>query len=179
MKKFWIIGAAAVLTISLSACGVGDVGGVSSNSPAPSSAPSAAASSSPALQVTQDSVDDSLAGLQKYLVGNASVTGTPTTMRADMIGAKSGVRYQYGFSGGKNNVTLELYEYDTSALNDTAKKILSDVKSSGKFTLMTNQVNGMLSDSGKYLMIYKNTANDDANKAYGAQVRKLFTEFKN
>ena len=27
-------------------------------------------------------------------------------------------------------------------------------------------------------MVYKNTSTDDANKAYDAQVKKLFTDFK-
>jgi hypothetical protein len=75
-------------------------------------------------------------------------------------------------------VTLELYEFDTKNLNDTAKKVISDVKSTGKFTVIGQQVNAVLSNSGKYLMIYNNSLTDDANKAYGEKIKKLFTEFK-
>lgn len=174
MKKILIIMMAAAMTVLFSACGV-DVGGTSSQASASSSKAAAASS---AVIVSQDSVEDSLSGLQKYLVASASVTGTPENMRADMIGAKSGVRYKYGYGGGKDNVMLELYEFDPSNLNTTAQKILSDVKTGGSFTLMDSKVNGVLSDSGKYLMIYKNASNDEKNKAYSDQIKKLFTEFK-
>ena len=136
MKKIWIVSMAAVLAVLLSACGAGDVGGVSSVPSSGTASQTAAQSSS---KVSEDSVEDSLSGLQKYLVGNASVTGTPDAMRADFIGAKSGVRYKYGYNGGKDNVTLELYEFDLSGLNDTAKKVVSEVKSSGQFTLWSRR----------------------------------------
>lgn len=178
MKKFWIITAAAALAVELTACGAGSVSDVSSTLAKTSS--SQAASSQPAssaIQVKESSVPDSLEGLQKYLVGNASVSGTAETMRSDMIGAKSGVRYKYGHNG-KDNVTLELYEYDPQNLNETAEKVLADVKATGKFTVIGQTVDAVLSQNGKYLMVYKNTASDDDNKAYGEQVKKLFTEFK-
>ncbi len=170
MKKLWIISVAAVLAVSLTGCGV-DL-----SQPVASSGTSSQAASS-AAQTSDTSVPDSLAGLQKYLEANASVTGTPETMRSDLIGAKSGVRYQYGH-GGNNNVTLELYEFDTGSLNETAQKVIADVKATGKFTVIGQQVEGVLSRNGKYLMVYKNSATDDANKAYGTQVKKLVTDFK-
>lgn len=176
MKKIWIISIAAVLAMSLSACGAGDVGSSSSRS-ASSETSSQTAASSSAPKVEASSVSDDLSGLQKYLVANASITGSPEDMRKDMIGAKSGVRYKYGYSG-KDNVMLELYEYDPSNLNATAQKVISDVKTSGQFTLMDQKIGAVLSDSGKYLMIYKNTATDSANQSYTAQIKKLFTSFK-
>lgn len=182
MKKIWIISIAAVLAITLSACGAGDVSTASSGSASGSASSQAASSqaapSSTAPKVDASSVDDTLAGLQKYLVGNASVTGTPEDMRSDIIGAAKGVRYKYGYGGGKDNVTLELYEFDSSKLSSTAQKVISDVKSSGQFTLMDQKVDGVLSDSGKYLMIYKNSATDETNKAYANQIKQLVKEFK-
>lgn len=179
MKKIWILIAAAAVTVTLTACGTGDI---SSSSKATSSkaASSQAASSQAASsqqKVQESSVSDDLGGLQAYLVGNAEVTGTPATMRGDMIGAKSGVRYLYGHSGN-NNITLELYEFDTANPSEKAQKTIADAKASGKIDVLGQSVDGVLSKSGKYLMIYKNTASDDTQKAYDAQVKKLFTEFK-
>lgn len=176
MKRFWMIFLAAAVLLSLSACGVGDVGGASSQSA--SSAASSQAPSALSQKVKEDSVPDSLSGLQKYLQGNASVTGTAEKMRADIIGAVSGVRYQYSYGGGKNNVTLELYEYDPSKLNAAAQKVLSQVRANGGFTLLGQKIGAVLSDNGKYLMIYKNSATDSGNKAYTDQIAKLFRGFK-
>ena len=175
MKKAGILCAALAIGLLFSACGVGDVGGAESESTSSSQTASSGAETSSALSA--DSVSDDLSGLQEYLVANAGFTGTPEEMQAQIIGAKDGVRYEFGHDG-KNNVTVELYEYDPDALGDTAQKILSDVKSSGKFTLMEQELSAELSDSGKYLMIYKNTATDDGNKTYDEQVKTLFRGFK-
>lgn len=178
MKKYWMIPVAAALAVTFTACGAGSVSDVSSAlSKTASSQTASSETASSAIQVQQSSVPDTLAGLQKYLAGNAGVSGTAETMRSDMIGAKAGVRYKYDHNG-KNNVTLELYEFDPNSLNAAAQKVLSDVKSTGKFTVIGQQVDGVLSQNGKYLMIYKNTASDDANKAYDKQLKDLFTEFK-
>lgn len=174
MKKIWILAAAAALLMTATACGAGDVGGVSSQSP---SASSETAASSSAPTVSQDSVEDNLQGLQKYMTGNGAVSGDPTEMRADVIGAKSGVRYQFSFNG-KNNVTAEFYEYDPDSLNDTAKQVMDSVKSNGKFSLMGQQVSAVLSDSGKYLMIYQDSVAKDENKANTDKVMQLFKGFK-
>lgn len=174
MKKIWVLCVALAAAAMLSACGVGNVGGA-----APGSASSGQASSAPAVSsaLSADSVGDDLAGLQKYLSSNAGFSGTPEKMEATIIGAKSGVRYVFGHDG-KNNVSAELYEYDVKSLNETAQKILTAVKADGKFTLMGQQVEASLSDSGKYLMIYKNSAADDTNKAYNEKVLDLFRKFK-
>ncbi len=178
MKKLWIISLAAVLTVAFTACGAGDVTTSSQgSSKTASSQTTSSQTASSGVAVKASSVSDDLAGLEKYLAGNASVTGTAESMRSAMIGAKAGVRYKYGYSG-KDNVSLELYEFDPNSLNSTAQKVVSDVKSTGKFTVIGQQVNAVLSKSGKYLMIYKNSANDDANKAYGERLKELFTGFK-
>ena len=178
MKKIWILSVAAAAALALSACGVGDVGSSSSVRSAASSQAASSQAPSSAAAVTADSVADSLSGLQSYLVANASVTGTPETMRADMIGAKSGVKYKFGYNGGKDNVTLELYQYDPSSLNETAQKVLSEVRNSGRFTLLEKDVEATLSDSGKYLAIVTDSSTDDANRAYVQKVKNLVKGFK-
>lgn len=172
MKKIWIIAAAAVFFMTATACGAGDVGGVSSKE----SSSQAPVSSEPT--VSQSSVEDNLKGLEKYLTGNGVLSGDPAETRADIIGAKSGVRYQFPYNG-KDNVTAEFYEFDAANLNDKAKEVLDSVRSNGSFTLMDQQISAVLSDNGKYLMIYKDTVKEDENKAYEEKVTKLFKEFKN
>lgn len=169
MKKFLIGALAIVMVGTMAACGEGNVGVVSST-------PSQAASSQVQSKPSADSYEDNLTGLEKYLTANSVLSGDPVTMQAEFIGAKSGAKYQFGFNGN-NNVTAELYEFAPDSLNDTAKTVQSDVKSKGSFTMMGQQVKAVLSDSGKYLMIYKDTATADQNKAREEQVTKLFKEF--
>lgn len=174
MKKIWMISIAAALALTFSACGVGDVGNASSAAASSQAAPSQAASSA----VSADSVEDSLSGLESYLTQNAGVSGTPEAMQADIIGAKSGVRYKYSYNGGKNNITLELYEYDPSSLSATAQQVVSSVKSKGSFTLLDKDVNATLSGNAKYLAIVTDSATDDADKAYVQKLRDLVAGFK-
>ncbi|WP_411675776.1 hypothetical protein [Caproicibacter sp.] len=173
MKKIWILAAAAAFMMTATACGAGDVGGASSGASS-----SQASSSSSGPTVAQSSVEDSLKGLEKYLTGNGVLSGDAAEMRSDVIGAKAGGRYQFSYNG-KNNVTVELYEFDPNSVNGTAKQVLDSVKSSGQFTLMGQKITAVLSDSGKYLMIYQDTVTKDENKAYADKVTKLFKEFKN
>ncbi|MFU0832088.1 MAG: Lipoprotein [Oscillospiraceae bacterium] len=172
MKKIWILAAVAALLMTITACGAGDVGGVSSE------AGSSQGEESSAPSVLQSDVEDNLQGLETYLVGNELISGEPQEMRADVIGAKSGVRYQFSYNG-KNNVTVELYEYEPDNVNDTAQEVLDSVKSSGEFSLLGQQIPAILSDNGKYLMIYKDTVDDDENKAYADTITKEFKAFKN
>ena len=163
---------AVVMAGTVAACGMGDVGSTSTGS-ASQAVSSQAAPSKP----SSDSYDDSLAGLEKYLAANTVITGNPTEMQSDFIGAKSGAKYQTSFNG-KDNVTVELYEFDTNSLSDTAKTVMASVKKDGTYTIMGKQVSAVLSNSGKYLMIYKDTATADQNKAHQTDVTKLFQEFK-
>ncbi len=180
MKKIGIVSIAAVMALLLTACGTGNVSPSSSH---PSSKASATSSQAPAPvvsipeKVSQGSVPDSFAGLKSYLGKNLSLQGDGKSMCSDIIGAGSGVRYIYGHNG-KDNVTLELYEYNPANLNSTAQKVISEVKGKGHFSLLGQQVDATLSDSGKYLMIYKDTATDSSSKAYDAEVKKMFRKFK-
>jgi hypothetical protein len=168
MKKLFILSMAAVIALTMTACGM-NVGGTPSGS--------GSAASSQASKPTSDSYEDSLAGLEKYLADNSALSGNPSEMQAEFIGAKKGAKYQTSFNGN-NNLTIELYEYDTASLNDTAKSVLDSVKKNGSFSIMNQQVSAELSDSGKYLMVYKDTANGDQNKAHQKDVTALFKGFK-
>jgi hypothetical protein len=176
MKRILILALAVVMAGTMAACGMGDVGGPSSSSSSQSSS-SQQSSSSAVSTVDAGGYDDNLAGLEKYFAANSFISGNPSDMQADFIGAVKGAKYQLGFNG-KDNVTVELYEFDPASLNDTAKKVQSDVKSSGSFTIMGQQVPAVLSDSGKYLMIYKDTVTGDQNKQRQDEVIKRLKEFK-
>ena len=53
-------------------------------------------------------------------------------------------------------LAIELYEYDTKKLDDTAKEIVAQIKENNSFTIIEGHpVNGAyLSVNGRYLMIY-------------------------
>ena len=72
-------------------------------------------------------------------------------MDASFIGAKQGVKYSVS-----PDLAIELYEYDTKKLDDTAKEIVAQIKENNSFTIIEGHpVNGAyLSVNGRYLMIY-------------------------
>jgi hypothetical protein len=168
MKKLFILSMAAAIALTMTACGM-NVGGTSSGS--------GSSASSQAAKPNSANYEDSLAGLEKYLADNSAISGSPTEMQAEFIGAKKGAKYQMSVNGN-NNLTIELYEYDTASLNNTAKTVQDDVKKNGSFTIMNQKVPAELSISGKYLMVYKDTATGDQNKAHQKDVTTLFKEFK-
>jgi hypothetical protein len=169
MKKLIILALAVVMAGTVAACGM-DVGGTPSGS-------ASSASSQAVSKPSTESYDDNLAGLEKYLSANSVISGNPTKMQADFIGAKSGDKYQASFNGN-NNVTVELYEFDPSNLNDTAKQVIGSVKKSGSFNIMDRDVPAVLSANEKYLMIYRDSNTADQNKAHEKDAAKLFQEFK-
>lgn len=168
MKKLIILALAIVMAGTVTACGMGDVGGPNSSGSAQSAASQAVSSA-----VGSQDMEDNLAGLQKYLAANSVVSGDPAPMKADFIGAKSGVKYHIS-----NSLSIELYEFDPSGLNSEANRVLSDTKSKGSFTVMGTTVPAVVSDSGKYLMIYRETASNDESKTHESNAIKLFKEFK-
>ena len=87
---------------------------------------------------------------------------------------------QYRFSyEGSNNVTVELYEYDLDNLNDEAQAVLDSVKANGTFTVIGQEVtDAYLSDSGKYLMIYKDTQTNEQNELHKQEIVEQFQGFK-
>ncbi|QEY35155.1 hypothetical protein FL966_08960 [Caproiciproducens galactitolivorans] len=170
MKKVLILALAIVMAGTMAACGMGDVGGT----PAPAS--SSAASQPVSSAVSADSMDDNLSGLVKYLAANSVLFGNQEQMKADFIGAKKGVKYQFSYNG-KDNVTVELYEFDTS-LNSTAQTVFDEIKAKGSFKMMSQEVPAVISDNGKYLMVYKDTVTSDQNQKRQDEVTKLFKEFK-
>lgn len=83
-----------------------------------------------------------------------------TEMDAALVGAEQGKKFATSYNG--KNITIELYGYNTSNLNDTAKQVIESVKKDGTFTILDlSPVKAYLSDNGKYLMIYSDASIDE------------------
>lgn len=149
---------ASVIAISAAGCGYNDALEQASKANQQTTSASQSASeqtSKEAEKVYKDSFD----GLCSYMQDKGYYTdkAVKTEMDASFIGAKQGIKYSIS-----NNLAIELYEYDTTKLNDTAKEIVKEVKDSNSFTIIEGYpVNAAyLSDNGKYLMIYNDTKID-------------------
>lgn len=149
---------ASVIAVSAAGCGYNDALEQASKANQQTTSASQSASeqtSKEAEKVYKDSFD----GLCSYMQDKGYYTdkAVKTEMDASFIGAKQGIKYSIS-----NNLAIELYEYDTAKLNDTAKEIVKEVKESNSFTIIEGYpVNAAyLSDNGKYLMIYNDTKID-------------------
>lgn len=149
---------AFVIAVSAAGCGYNDALEQASKANQQTTSASQSASeqtSKEAEKVYKDSFD----GLCSYMQDKGYYTdkAVKTEMDASFIGAKQGIKYSIS-----NNLAIELYEYDTTKLNDTAKEIVKEVKDSNSFTIIEGYpVNAAyLSDNGKYLMIYNDTKID-------------------
>lgn len=149
---------AFLIAVSAAGCGYNDALEQASKANQQTTSASQSASeqtSKEAEKVYKDSFD----GLCSYMQDKGYYTdkAVKTEMDASFIGAKQGIKYSIS-----NNLAIELYEYDTAKLNDTAKEIVKEVKDSNSFTIIEGYpVNAAyLSDNGKYLMIYNDTKID-------------------
>ena len=98
-------------------------------------------------------------GIVKYLTDCELIAGEGTEMSADFIGAKVGKKFAFTYEGQK--ITCEIYEYDLDNLTAEAQAIIDSVKTNGHFTSLDSEVKAVVSNSGKFLMIYVNGAKDD------------------
>jgi predicted small lipoprotein YifL len=183
MKKVFLFAVMAAMLLSFTACGANDPtfntsssSSSASQSASSQSGSSAVSSSSTSSTLDMGRVEDNLKGLEEYLISAGVVQGTPTDMAAEFIGAKSGAKYSYTYEG--KNVIVELYEFEPSNLNETAKKTIDSVKKNGKFTILNQEVPAVLSDSEKYLMIYTDKATEQKNVAHKTESEKTFKLFK-
>lgn len=171
--KMAAVFAAALMLLSFSACAVN----MPNSSNASETSSQAEATPEPEASVDESKFTDNLEGLQEYMMAKEYISGTPVDMEASFIGAKDGVKYTCSYEGS-NNITVELYEYDTSALDDTAKEVIDSVKKNGTFELMGMTAEATLSDNGKYLMVYKDSASGEVHDARTKQVKEDFAAFK-
>lgn len=193
MKRF----IAAILCVGLIAaisagCAYKDA--LSKDNTATTHATEATGSAATPSEVEEKNFEDNLNGLSNYFANKGYITtkdgkideSTVTVMDASLIGAKEGKKYATAY-GGKA-VTIELYEYDVSNvnnLNDTAKAVIESVKNNGEFTILDlPSVKAYLSNNGRYIMIYTDSSIDDAkpdkesdNYKHREEVIKNFKSF--
>lgn len=170
MKKFAALAAAALMLLSASACAVED--------PALSSQTSSSQEeTSSAAPVDASKMEDSLKGLAEYMKAKGYMEGDALEMDASFIGAEKGQKYTGSYEGNKN-IIIEIYEYDVGNLNETAEKIIDSVKKDGSFELMGMKADAVLSDSGKYLMVYKDSVSDETHNKRADEVKADFKAFK-
>lgn len=181
LKRFLALGAAVLLALSLSACGApaeqletlvlpeeleaSQISGAEDAEPAATPKPS----------VKQEDCEDSLEGLCKYLEGNNAVAGEKAEMSYKEIGAAGGFRYKFRFHN--STVQVEVYEFDTGNLDEKGKDCWSSAKEKGFITVLEKKVPVVLSPNEKYLLIYTDTREEEANKAQQETVTKLFQGF--
>lgn len=177
MKKSILIVASIIMAATITACGAGNINMagqvVTSSAPAPEQDASSQVSQAPVAK----NYEKNLSGLVQSMKDKNYITGEPFTMKASFIGAKEGVKYEAVLDKTKFNV--ELYEYDTAALDANAKKMIEEVKTTGKFTILASQpVPAVLSDNSKYLMVYGDTSELEANTARRQEVEALFKAYQ-
>ena len=141
MKKIFAILLIIAMTVSLTAC---------------FSAPASTDSTTATEKVKVEDVDiknyeKNFSGMLSYLYDLELITGDKTETQADVVGAKKGVRY----SVDKTNF-VEFYAVDTDATPDAAEKMFDSIADGGTYDPLGLQgMKGVVSSSGKYVMLYK------------------------
>ncbi|MGI6255848.1 MAG: hypothetical protein ACOYJZ_09505 [Acutalibacter sp.] len=192
MKKLLALGLSLTLVLSLGACAATgeqlpalvlesasapeSSTGSGVESGAESGTESGAESQIQVEEVSDKDYEDSLDGLRQYLVDSKAVAGDATEMAYETIGAVEG--YRYRFTLERSTVQVEVYEYDLENLSDEATAVLDSVKEKGTFSMLNKEVSAVLSDSGKYMMIYTDASKDQLNTQQKERVEELFQSFK-
>jgi len=167
-KRALALAGALILTLSLTACG-GQVEQLSTLEVP------AAESGIEREPVEDTEFSDDLDGLCKYMEANQAVAGEKDYMSYKEIGAIDGCRYRFKYDG--STVQAEFYEFDLDNLDEKGQECIGSVKEKGFFTVLGNKAPAVL--SGKYLMVYTDTDDDEANTAHQDEVLELFNSFKN
>ena len=156
MKRLVAILLSILVVVLLSACTMG-TDGTKLNSG------TEATETTQAPEVDIDKYAKDFDGMQEYLKELELISdkdSDKTVMQADLIGAKQGVRYKIDSTN-----SVEFYEFDITATPDEAKNILSSFKNSENYKVLgLEDVKGVVSDSGKYVMLYSATSAYDYSK---------------
>ncbi len=147
--------AAVVITISASGCmGMGAKPAVATGDEAKS----------------QNAADypDTYEGLCNYLASfgyinplKDNVDSTYVVMDYALVGATHGRRYT---EQTKKKATIEIYDY-SDAKSATADEVLAGIKEKGTFTVLgLPEVKAILSNNGKYMMVYNDKSIKEDNK---------------
>ena len=166
MKKKIILGAMAaamVAAVTLTGCGGSDD---------TSSVPEVVAGTMEIAELDAQGME----GLCDYLEGNGIIAGNYVDMKADVIGAVDGRKYQFKYNGA--TIIAEFYEYDLANLSETAETVLNDVKTEGKFDVLGTEIDAAITEDGKYVYIYGDTNTSEENVAQKMKAEELIQKFE-
>lgn len=134
--------------------------------------------------ISQKDYENNLDGLVEYMIALNYIPKKTEKkeMLANIIGAKKGYKYVYSVDG--STTVMELYEYDPESKDENALRVINEVKKDGAFHVFgDNSIDqdvtykATLSDNGKYLMLYTDNSNKDANVQRTEDVKKAFQGF--
>lgn len=163
MKKFLAaVLCAGLIAVAASGCGYSDP---LAKTPDTTQSASAGEQSETQKIIKDTDYKNNLGGLVDYFAAKKYINNdekSVTKMDAASIGAKEGKKFANTYNG--KNITIELYEYNTDNLNNTAKSILDSVKTKGTFSIYDlPDVPAYISDNGKFLMVYTDASIDKEN----------------
>lgn len=175
MKRAAAFFCAAMMMFSFAACALEDP---EASSASESSTEESSAQESSTVSVDESAMEDNLKGLCEYLDAKGYLSDSSTEMKASMIGAKSGIRYTVSLNG-TDNIKIELYEFDLANLSEEATSVIESVKKDGTFTIVGLKAEGaMMSENGKYMMVYTDSVENEENTQREKEVKEAFAEFK-
>ncbi len=156
MKRLVAILLSILVVVSLSACTMGTDGTKLNGN-------TEATDATQAPQADIDKYAKDFDGMQEYLKELELVSSKKddkTVMQADLIGAKQGVRYKIDTTN-----FVEFYEFDIAATPDEAEKVLSAFANDETYKVLgLEDVKGVVSNSGKFAMLYPATSTYDYSK---------------
>lgn len=158
MKRLVAILLTLLMVVSLAACG-----GASTQNP------TTATEKVDVKDVKIDNYKKTFSGMQKYLLDLKLISGdNKIETQADLIGAKKGVRYNVD----KTNF-VEFYAFDIQATPDEAVKVYDCIANDKEYNVLgLEDLEGVVSKSGKYIMLYPASSTYDYSK-----IEKEFKKF--
>ncbi len=156
MKRLIAILLTVMVLVSLTACTVGTDGTKLNGS-------TDATEATEAPKVDINKYDKTFEGMLDYLKELKLISkkeADQTVTQADLIGAKNGVRFKIDTLN-----FVEFYEIDTTATPDEAQKVIDAFENGENYKVLgIEDVKGVVSDSGKYVMLYSATSTYDYSK---------------
>lgn len=156
MKRLVAILLVVMVVVSLSACTIGTDGTKLGTD-------TSATEATEAVEVDINKYGDNLDGMVKYLQELKLISqkdADKTVTQADLIGAKNGVRIKIDTVN-----FVEFYEFDTTATPDEAVKVFDAFSNNETYKVLgIEDVKGVVSGSGKFVMLYTATSTYDYSK---------------
>ena len=172
IKKLMALVLAAALCVSLAACAVPQTS-------ADKLETSSTTEDGEAVTEDKDPADyeTDIQGLCKFFEESGLTAGEKVQMSYDVIGAVNG--YKYAYSYNDSSVQVELYEFPTENIPETAQAVIDSVREAGSFEILDSTVPAQISEDGRFMMVYTDAKaeGDETSKAHKAHVTACFEAF--